>query len=150
MRKIICDRCGADISKEREYGFIWLNTRDYNVDVSMDEFMESEWSGMDFCEDCMAKIEEFILSEPATPTEAPKEEPETVEPEAEPEAETEGEAETAAPAKAKTVKPKELDTNKIKALYKAGWGYRAIADELRSNVSAIGRVIRLAKEEGTI
>ena len=148
MRKIICDRCGADISKESEYGFIWLSTRDYNEDVSMDEFMESEWSGMDFCEDCMAKIEEFILSQPATPTEAPKEEPKATEPEAEPE--EDAEAEPAAPAKAKTVKPKELDTGKITALYKAGWSYKAIADELRSNVSAIGRVIRLAKEEGTI
>ena len=146
MRKIICDRCGADISKESEYGFIWMGTRDYNEEVSMDEFMESEWSGMDFCEDCMAKIEEFILSQPATPTEAPKEEPKATEPEAEPEEE----AEPAAPEKAKTVKPKELDTGKIIALYKAGWSYKAIADELRSNVSAIGRVIRLAKEEGTI
>ena len=142
MRKIICDRCGADISKEPEYGLIWMGTRDYNEDVSIDAFYGDDWSERDFCDKCMGEIRDFILNKPATPTEAPKEEPKAVEP-VEPEAETE----PAAPVK---VKPKELDTGKIIALHKAGWGYKAIADELKSNVSAIGRVIRLAKEEGTI
>lgn len=141
MRKIICDRCGADMSKEPEYGLIWMGTRDYNEDVSIDAFYTDDWSEKDFCDKCMGEIRDFILGKPVTPTEAQKEEPETVEPEAE------AEAEPAAPVK---VKPKELDTGKIIALHKAGWGYKAIADELKSNVSAIGRVIRLAKEEGTI
>ena len=145
MRKIICDRCGADISKEPEYGLIWMGTRDYNEDVSIDAFYTDDWSEKDFCDKCMGEIRDFILGKPATPTEAQKEEPEAVEPEAE--TEPEAEAEPAAPVK---VKPKELDTGKIIALHKAGWGYKAIADELKSNVSAIGRVIRLAKEEGTI
>ncbi len=48
----------------------------------------------------------------------------------------EEEPEPAAPTKAKTVKPKELDTAKIKALYRAGWNYRQITDELKNNVSA--------------
>lgn len=145
MRKIICDRCGADISKESEYGLIWMGTRDYSEEGSLEEFYTDDWSERDFCDKCMGEIRDFILSKPATPTEAPKEEPEAVEPEAEPEEAPK--EEPAAPAK---VKPKELDTGKVIALYKAGWGYRAIADELKSNVSAIGRIIRLAKEEGTI
>jgi ribosome-binding protein aMBF1 (putative translation factor) len=147
VRKIICDRCGADISKDPEYGLIWMGTRDYNEEVSLEAFYTDDWSERDFCDKCMGEIRDFILGKPATPTEAeaePEDKPETVEPvETEPEAEAE-------PAKAKTVKPKELDTGKVTALYKAGWSYKAIADELRSNVSAIGRVIRLAKEEGTI
>ena len=143
MRKIICDRCGADISKEPAHGLIWMAMRGYGANVNIDEFLDGDWSGMDFCEDCMAEIKAFILSKPATPKEEPKD-AELVE------TEPEAEEKPAAPEKAKTVKPKELDAGKIIALYKAGWGYKAIADELKSNVSAIGRIIRLAKEEGRL
>ena len=140
MRKIICDRCGADISGEPAHGLIWMAMRGYGANVNIDEFLDGDWSKMDFCDKCMGEIRDFILSKPATPMEEPKD--------AEPE--PEAEEKPAAPEKAKTVKPKELDTGKIIALYKAGWGYKAIADELKSNVSAIGRIIRLAKEEGTL
>lgn len=149
MRKIICDRCGADISGEPAHGLIWMAMRGYGANVDIDEFLDGDWSKMDFCDKCMGEIRDFILSKPVTPKEEPKD-AETEPAEAEAETEPEAEEKPAATEKAKTVKPKELDTGKIIALYKAGWGYKAIADELKSNVSAIGRIIRLAKEEGTL
>lgn len=83
MRIIECDRCHKRIKNPKKIGYVGLNWRDPKTD----EFAgRSITEDMDFCDECMDKIANFIANGDLLPAKDP-------EPEAEPETAPEPEEE---------------------------------------------------------
>lgn len=123
MIKYYCDRCGADMSKERVLGYISLNTKD-KAEKELRE--DNEFEKWHFCKNCMHDEEK--RSEPA---ESGVKQPETVQDQNE-------------------SKPqKRIDTGKIMALKKAGWRNKDIADEMHMTPNAVASAIYLYKKHHT-
>lgn len=82
MRIIECDRCHKRIKNPKKIGYVGLNWRDPKTD----EFAgRSITEDMDFCDECMDKIANFIANGDLLPAKEPEAEPETApEPEEEP------------------------------------------------------------------
>lgn len=108
MIKILCDRCGRNITTLEKVGYIaWsfkalLESRSIQDDIIV---------GNHYCPDCMNEIKAFIQSEsnpPALATEPPQTEPKAAETVSEPE-------------KVEQPKRKRIDIGKIMALKNAGW-----------------------------
>lgn len=57
MRKILCDRCGAEIPLTSKIGYVAVNWRAPSDDSLM---YENSYEGYDFCEQCMHDIVEVI------------------------------------------------------------------------------------------
>lgn len=134
-RKIICDRCGTDITGLQQLGFVGMSFRDPE---SGDLLQENPLQNMDFCPECMDAIRAFISDMPK-----PEPEPE-LEPKSEPVVTPEEVAELAAklePAEKKkqpgSKTRKKVDTGTISALYKAGWSLQDIAVEMRITVPEV-------------
>ena len=123
MRKIICDRCGAEITGER-IGYLaatWKSRSD-------DSFMQpSPYEDYDFCEACMKDVISVIDFDiiPAPPEPEPEPEPEE-EPVEDPEEEevVQRIAETKAPAR------KGVNYTRLRELVKAGKTPKEISEEL--------------------
>lgn len=80
MRKIICDRCGAEILPGERIGYLALNWRSRSDDSLM---IENPYEAMDFCPKCMrdiaAVIDFKVVSVPEEEEEAEEEEDEVLE-----------------------------------------------------------------------
>lgn len=96
MRLIICDKCKKKLKNPKKIGYVGLNWRDPKTD----EFAgRSITEDMDFCDECMDKIANFIANGDLVPAEEQEEEEvipaddvipdEDTEPEPEPEPEPE-------------------------------------------------------------
>lgn len=59
MRKILCDRCGAEIPLTSKIGYVAVNWRAPSDESLM---YENPYEGYDFCEQCMHDIVEVIDS----------------------------------------------------------------------------------------
>lgn len=59
MRKILCDRCGAEIPLTSKIGYVAVNWRAPSDESLM---YENPYEGYDFCEQCMEDIIEVIDS----------------------------------------------------------------------------------------
>lgn len=59
MRKILCDRCGAEIPLTSKIGYVAVNWRAPSDESLM---YENRYEGYDFCEQCMEDIIEVIDS----------------------------------------------------------------------------------------
>lgn len=57
MRKILCDRCGAEIQLKSRIGYVAVNWRAPSDESLM---YENPYEGYDFCEQCMHDIVEVI------------------------------------------------------------------------------------------
>lgn len=139
MRLIICDRCKKKLRNPKKIGYVALNWRDPKTDEFAGRPMTED---MDFCDECMDKIanfiangdllpakdpeeEETIPADDAIPDEDPKPEPERVisvdavipEPEQEPES-------AAVPAKSKTT----VNVGRIRQLAEEGKSITRIAE----------------------
>ena len=57
MRKILCDRCGAEIPLNSKIGYVAVNWRAPSDESLM---YENPYEGYDFCEQCMHDIVEVI------------------------------------------------------------------------------------------
>ena len=57
MRKILCDRCGAEIPLTSKIGYVAVNWRAPSDESLM---YENRYEGYDFCEQCMEDIIEVI------------------------------------------------------------------------------------------
>lgn len=128
MRKIICDRCGAEITGDR-IGYVSVNWRA----VSDNSLMHGSnpYQHSDFCEKCMRSIvmviDHKIESQPEE-----EEEPEAVEDPVEEEPE---------PVK-KAPQKKTVDKGKVGALSKAGWSNTKIADEMGVSSERIRQILK--------
>lgn len=138
MRLIICDRCKKKLVNPKKIGYVALNWRDPKTDEFAGRPMTED---MDFCDECMDKIanfvqngelvpaeeqeEEIITADDVTPDEDPEPEPERVisvdavipEPEQEPES-------AAVPAKPKTT----VNVGRIRQLAEEGKSITRIAE----------------------
>lgn len=63
MRKIICDRCGKDISDYGNTGYVSVNWRPVRGDDGL--VMDTPFEDRDFCTDCMREITAFIAKKKA-------------------------------------------------------------------------------------
>lgn len=143
MRKIICDRCGSEITGDR-IGYLaatWKSRSD-------DSFMQpSPYEDYDFCEACMKDVMSVIDFDiiPAPPEPEPEQEPDQDPEEDEEEAEVVARiAETKAPAvkieKAAVKKP--VDKGKVGALAKAGWTNVQIANEMNITSERVRQILK--------
>lgn len=136
MRLIICDRCKKKLVNPKKIGYVALNWRDPKTDEFAGRPMTED---MDFCDECMDKIanfvqngelvpaeeqeEEIITADDVTPDEDPEPEPErvisvdAVIPEQEPES-------AAVPAKSKTT----VNVGRIRQLAEEGKSITRIAE----------------------
>ena len=71
-RKIVCDRCGKDITALPKLGFIGVSFRDSETG---DLLEENPLANMDYCPECMEQITAYIASAPASGP-APAKDPE--------------------------------------------------------------------------
>ena len=159
MRKILCDRCGAEIQLKSRIGYVAVNWRAPSDESLM---YENPYEGYDFCEQCMHDIVEVIdnvvpyQEEDKTEQETPEElarrfvnamkEVSALEPEEPEEAESGSEEAAPEPEEPKMVKPKgwsrekkDIDMGKLGALRRAGWSVHKIADEFGVSDSVIRR-----------
>lgn len=141
MRLIICDKCKKKLVNPKKIGYVALNWRDPKTDEFAGRPMTED---MDFCDECMDKIANFIQSGDPVPAEEQEEEEvipaddvipdEDPEPEPErvisvnaviPEPEPEQEPESAAvPAKSKTT----VNVGRIRQLAEEGKSITRIAE----------------------
>lgn len=119
MRLIKCDRCGAEIDQERgTVGYISIGAQDIKTgDVSDDNPFEH----MDFCDDCMKAIHEFITDPKGGKFERILDSVD---------------AGKKKPAKAAV---KEWDKDKAQALRDAGWPLTKIAKEVGVSDVTVGK-----------
>ena len=130
MRLIICDKCKKKLVNPKKIGYVALNWRDPKTDEFAGRPMTED---MDFCDECMDKIANFIQSGDPVPAEEQEEE-EVIpaddvipdeDPEPEPEPEPEQEPESAAvPAKPKTT----VNVGRIRQLAEEGKSITRIAE----------------------
>ena len=130
MRKIICDRCGAEITGDR-IGYVAVNWRA----VSDNSFLtESPYEHADFCEKCMKDIGSVIDFKIIS---APEEE------DSDPEEEETIERIQSTPARP-TVPP---DFGKIRELVKAGKTTKEISEIIGKSYNQTYRYIQALKKE---
>lgn len=132
MRLIICDRCKKKLINPKKIGYVALNWRDPKTDEFAGRPMTED---MDFCDECMDKIANFIQNGDLVHSEEQEEEEvipaddvipdEDPEPDPEPEPEPEQEPESAAvPAKPKTT----VNVGRIRQLAEEGKSITRIAE----------------------
>ena len=71
MRLIICDRCKKKLKNPKKIGYVALNWRDPKTDEFAGRPMTED---MDFCDECMDKIANFVQNGDLVPAEEPEEE----------------------------------------------------------------------------
>lgn len=130
MRKIICDRCGAEITGDR-IGYVEVNWRA----ASDNSFLtKSPYEHADFCEKCMKDIVSVIDFKILS---APKEE------EQDPEEEETVERIQNTPAR-QTAPP---DFGKIRELVKAGKSIKEISEIIGKSYNQTYRYVQIMKKE---
>lgn len=142
MRKIICDRCGAEITGNR-IGYVAAGWRAPSDNSFLNK---NPYEHMDFCEDCMNSIVAFIdgvdivREEPEAVEDPIEGEPETVEGAVEEEPEEDEEEDENAlwedeekpepKSEKKPVRKKGVNYTKLRELVKAGKTPKECADAL--------------------
>ena len=125
MRLIICDKCKKKLVNPKKIGYVALNWRDPKTDEFAGRSMTED---MDFCDECMDKIANFIQSGDLVPAEEQEEEAipaDDVIPDEDSEPEPEQEPESAAvPAKSKTT----VNVGRIRQLAEEGKSITRIAE----------------------
>ena len=130
MRKIICDRCGAEITGDR-IGYVAVNWRATSDNSLM---QNNPYECMDFCEECMKDIANVIdfnfkVEVGTTVIDAALE---TVEDPVEEEPE---------PVK-KAPQKKSVDKGKVGALAAAGWSNVKIANEMNISSERVRQILK--------
>lgn len=128
MRKIICDRCDAEIPNNQKIGYIsanWRRPSDWEL------LHDNPYEHMDFCEHCMNVIVACIDN-----VDISREEPEAVE---DP---VQEEPEEPVVQVQKAAVRKIVDKGKVGALSKAGWSNTKIADEMGVSSERIRQILK--------
>ena len=116
MSRIIkCDRCGGEVNPKK-IGYVSIMQRAETGDLKGDNPFEN----MDFCENCMTMIADFISAKVATRTEKAK----------------------SSRVRAISV----MDVGKVRALAEAGWSRDKIADEMGWSVPTVSKYLEEGKE----
>ena len=151
MRKIICDRCGGEITGSR-IGYLAANWRSASDDSLM---QDNPYEAMDFCENCMRNIlmiiDNKIEADEPEPAEEEPEEPEedddAEDPDEDQEDEEEGEKPEPIPKHLPPVTAsKGVNLRKLRELVKEGKTAQQIADELGCSVASYYKCRKLAEQ----
>lgn len=129
MRKIICDRCGAEIPNGARIGYVAVNWRAASDNSLM---QDNPYEDDDFCEKCMKDIVSVIDFKIIS---APEEE--------EPDQEEEVERIQSTPARP-TAPP---DFGKIRELVKAGKSIKEISEIIGKSYNQTYRYVQAMKKE---
>lgn len=144
MIRILCDRCGADISNSHKIGYIAWNFKEF---VMGDLLQENAFENKHYCADCMERIYDFI-SHNAEPLTGAVEASEPADDEI-----TASTEKTKQTGREKTKKEKKtkgtrnrIDHRKIRALKNAGWSNKKIADEMHMTPGGVANSLSTHKE----
>ena len=119
MSRIIkCDRCGGEVEPKR-IGYISMMERK-EEDGSLTG--TNPFEQMDFCENCMTLIADFISAKVATRAAKTKS--------------SQGGGAASAGTK------RRIDVGKIKALARAGWNQAKIADEMGCSIPTVAKYLK--------
>lgn len=156
MIKYFCDRCGAEMTKEKRHGFVSVNTRDK---AEGDLLEENEFESWLFCKKCTEDIRRYVRTLPLKPSQneekrdrneekcdrneekCDQNEEKCSEP-AESEAKPQETVSEVVEDESTTGK-KKYDVGKIMALKKAGWKVKDIADEMKMTPQQVSNQIYL-------
>ena len=116
MIRIICDRCGDVIADTGQAGYISLLHRK-GPDGTLEG--ENEFEECHFCVSCMEQVGNFIRQSQGGTTEPARDPPAAEDPSPE-----------AGAGRGKKGRNRSIDYGKIMALKNAGWGNKAIAEEM--------------------
>ncbi len=119
--KIVCDRCGAEITGNPFQVLIDETDRETGSFLYSDPF---EIRRLDFCDKCISEIAKMILAKESENTERTEE--------------LEQKAER-----------KRIDRGKLMALHNAGWKASKIADEMGISEGAVHNTVSKIKKEQT-
>ena len=147
MRKVICDRCGRDISDHANAGYISVVWRPIK---GPDELSENPYEDYDFCEDCLKDIVRVIdFKEIAVVPEDPEDEEPGADPDPGEPAVKEKEPSRKRKAPAQLPEPKKMpvDPEKLRELVKAGKKTKEIAEFFGIPESSAYNYVRAFKRE---
>ena len=116
-RVIKCDRCGHEVDPKK-IGYVSIMQRSEAGDLKGDNPFEN----MDFCENCMTLIADFISAKAASAGGKNQKHP--------------------GGASAGTERRRKLDAGKIRALANAGWSQAKIAEEMGCSVPTVARYLK--------
>ena len=153
MIKYFCDRCGAEMTKEKRHGFVSVNTRDK---AEGDLLEENEFESWLFCKKCTEDIRRYVRTLPLKPSENDEKRDQNKEKcdqnkekrseHAKSEAKAQETVSEAAEDESTTGK-KKYDVGKIMALKKAGWkvnkAIAAAAPEMKMTAQQVSNQIYL-------
>ena len=135
MIKYFCDRCGAEMTKEKRYGFVSVNARDK---AEGDLLEENEFESWLFCKKCTEDIRRYVRTLPLKPSQNEEKRSEPAKSEKKPQETVSEEAKDES-----TTGKKKYDVGKIMALKKAGWKVKDIADEMKMTPQQVSNQIYL-------
>lgn len=144
MIRILCDRCGADISNSHKIGYIAWNFKEF---VMGDLLQENAFENKHYCSDCMNQIHDFISHKAESLTGSVGAfEPADDEIPSKDEKDAQRDKEKAKTADKNEPKRKRVDHGKIRALKNAGWSNKDIADEMHMTPGAVANSLSTHKE----
>lgn len=130
MLKIICNRCGADITDRKAFGEIMVKLHETPEFDTPFKWVAGENGDEHYCQECVEKIARFIHTPP------------TAEPEVEPSTQKKKYAEKQG--------GKRIDYGKIAALRNAGWDNGKIADEMHMTKGAVAQAVSKCRKGGLL
>lgn len=138
MRKIICDRCGADITAAEKTGYISMNWR---AARGGDLVSKNPYEDCDFCQACMediVKVIDFKIVPAREETDSgnTREEGRSIP------VEPDDEEEIEVVERIKGNPKRKIDKGKVGALAKAGWSNKDIASEMGITAERVRQILK--------
>ena len=138
MRKIICDRCGANITAAEKTGHISMNWR---AARRGDPVPKNPYKDCDFCQACMediAKVIDFKIVPAREETDSgnTREEGRSIP------VEPDDEEEIEVVERIKGNPKRKIDKGKVGALAKAGWSNKDIASEMGVTAERVRQILK--------
>lgn len=157
MIKVLCDRCKAEIPEEAK---IWRPTWWYRENIlrkMLEEYEESTYMDVCFCEKCKCEIEEFMLKKPKSTAKKKKEVDHErilqLHNDGMPNKEIAKELGITTNVVSHSLEHKSevcTDPEMVIDLYKAGWKVHDIAEETKGSEEEVKKIIlRAAAEEAS-
>ena len=139
MVRILCDRCGKEIT-DGKVGYIATNWRCMKDGSLLQDNPHEE---KHFCESCMEEIEGFVIKPPENVIKT--EENVTEQPKSVSKQKASKQKKSNSDS-GEQRKRRSIDIGKIMALRNAGWKNKDIADEMRMDPQAVAQAIYLHKK----
>ena len=132
MIRILCNRCGADITTGKAFGEVMVKLHESPDFDTPFKWVAGENDDEHYCEECVKEIAQFVHTPPKTEqgTESPPQEKESA-------------------GKQGRI-GRRIDYGKIAALRNAGWDNAKIADEMRMTKGAVAQAVSKCRKGGML